>query len=647
MNPKRVEQNPYYPLPADYAELNKEGQRQARVNACRQWLLGGTPADKGAAFVAALKFFDRYYLVPNEEIDFDPLFYDDDPLPSPQGHFDILSQWASSNRNIAIAPRGFAKSFLVRKAILLRILSRNAFTILYATSTNDNAKGTGQCIKDQLLNNMRIHDDWNKEAPDNRLIPKRGEAPFGTELLQLRNGSWLRCISAESRQRGGRPRRYVLDDPEYDPKASTSMSVLRSYMDNLLFKVVLPMVMRKGCGVDWLATFVSRRHYAWHALQTSLDEKGKKVATDPRFNLWSRMIIRAAYEDDQGELHSCWPAMWPPNKKFKEENPEYEDRVSLEEIREIIGTPNFLAEYMARPGESSESYFPQLDKEKHGWWYENVDPYLESDPYNSHTLLCWRDHREVLHRMPLNEFLTHNRLFMTVDTSYTSTADSDYKVACVMAINSDNTLFVLDLFSKQCKEEVLIKNIFTLADKWRVPSVHPEAIKTGLTLCNTLQSMVHTKMVYEMGIEYVPGIKKLHPGMVDKTSKISTLHHRFENALIKLPLSRRNQGAWSRLMDQIEQFNPDARDGGLQHDDEIDCVAMSQYVIKGRLAKVSRETKDTRSIIEKLNDGEILDPNTGLPIVYGADLSTIPVDLVNKLLDNRIKGDKPDGRSRV
>lgn len=142
------------------------------------------------------------------------------------------------------------------------------YTILYATSTNDNAKGTGQSIKDQFQNNSRIHDDWSEEFNEGRIIPRRGEAPFGTELMQLRNGSWLRCISSESRQRGGRPRRYILDDPEYDPRASTSMSVLRSYMDSLLFKVVLPMVMRAGCGVDWLATFVSRRHYAWHALQT-------------------------------------------------------------------------------------------------------------------------------------------------------------------------------------------------------------------------------------------------------------------------------------------------------------------------------------------------------------------------------------------
>lgn len=148
------------------------------------------------------------------------MFYDDEPLKSPKGHWDILRQWASSSRNIAIAPRGFAKSFLVRKSILLRMLTRPMYTILYATSTNDNAKGTGQSIKDQFQNNARIFDDWADEFPDKRITPRRGSSVW-YRVNAIKNGSWLRCISAESRQRGGRPRRYVLDDPEYDPRAST------------------------------------------------------------------------------------------------------------------------------------------------------------------------------------------------------------------------------------------------------------------------------------------------------------------------------------------------------------------------------------------------------------------------------------------
>ena len=630
--------SPLYPLPEDYKELSVGGQRKARVNACRLWTVKDrTSNETSEAFAAGLRFFDMWYLHADKEADFDPLFYDDDPLETPTFHYDILKQWASSPRNICIAPRGSAKSFLVRKACLMRMLTRPMYSILYATSTSDNARGTGQCLKDQFMHNQRMHDDWNPEFPDNRLVPKRGEAPFGTEMMQLRNGSWLRAISAESRQRGGRPRRYVLDDPEYDPKASTSMSLIRQYMDDLLFKVVLPMVMRAGCGVDWLATFVSRRHYAWHALQTQPNKAGEQIATDPRFNLWSRMIVRAAYEEEDGTVISCWPDMWPATRKIKDKNPRWKDRVSLEEIREIIGTPNFLAEYMARPGEGEGSYFPLLSKETHGWWLEQIDPMMEIDPHSSNTMICYYSGEDLV-KMPVREFLKNNRMFITVDTSFTATSDSDYKVACVMCINSENELFVLDLWSAQCREDLLLKETMRLADFWKVPTVHVEAIKQGLGLYNTLDSLVRTRARDMMGISHIPGIKKLNPGMIEKVTKIASLSLRFEFNKIKIPLWK-TALAFRRLKDQIEQFNPDAKDGGLQHDDEIDCVCMSQFVIKGRLSQVAKVQLENKGIIERLKDGEVIDKNLGIPIAHGIDWSRIGAGEIQDILDRNIVDD--------
>jgi phage terminase large subunit-like protein len=518
------------------------------------------------------------------------------------------------------------------------------YTILYATSTNDNAKGTGQALKDQFQHNRRLQDDWNPEFPDNRLVPRRGEAPFGTEMMQLRNGSWLRAISAESRQRGGRPRRYVLDDPEYDPKASTSMSLIRQYMDDLLFKVVLPMVMRAGCGVDWLATFVSRRHYAWHALQTEMDSNGNQVASDARFNLWSRMIVRAAYECDEGQLVSCWPDMWPASREEKASNPKLKDRVSLEEIREIIGTPNFLAEYMARPGEGEGSYFPSLSKEQHGWWYEAVDVALEKNPHASNTLVCWHSDSGVK-RVRMCEFLASVRLFMTVDTSYTATADSDFKCACLMGINSENELFVVDLWSAQSREDALIREVMRMADHWRVPTIHPEAIKQGLGLFNALESIVKTKARDLVGVSHLPGIKKLNPGSIEKTAKIASLSLRFEHGKIKMPLWKK-ESYFRRLFDQIEQFNPDARDGGLQHDDELDCVCMSQFVIRGRLAKLEKPIVGPQTPLERMKQGEVSDDEGNL-LGHGIDWSRVPAAEIQDILDLRNPQNDANTSTRV
>ena len=75
------EDNPFYPLPVDYPELTPEGQRKARINACQLWTAKDkTPKELAEAFAAGLRFFDLYYLHADEVTDFNPLFYDDDPL---------------------------------------------------------------------------------------------------------------------------------------------------------------------------------------------------------------------------------------------------------------------------------------------------------------------------------------------------------------------------------------------------------------------------------------------------------------------------------------------------------------------------------------------------------------------------------------
>ena len=642
MTPKIITPNDLYPLPADYMELSDEGQRAARTNACRQFLVPGlTDAQKADAYVASLNFFDFYYLHPELEVEFDPMFYDDAPLPTPEMHYDIARQWATERLSIAIAPRGSAKSSLVKKTILLETLARPKFSVIYATSTGDNTKSVGQSIKDQYSFNPRISDDFGAETAYGRLAPKRGEAPYGNTYMQLMNGSSLRCISAESKQRGGRPRLYVLDDPEYDPKASTSMSLIREYMDQLLCKVVLPMVMRAGCGARWLATFVSRRHYAFHAM----DVEGGR-ARDPRFNKWDRIIIRSEYQDEQGNPKSCWPDMWPATIEERDrlaiEDERFKKCVSLEEIKETIGVANYLSEYMAQPGRGDEVFFPNLEEEHHGYWYEEPDEFFDSDPHNSNTIVGWYSNGEVK-RHSLKSLLASCRMFMAVDTSYTSTKDSDSKVCTLMGVNKENELFVFDMWSQQCQQQKLIDAVLQMADKWKCPTVHVEGIKEGLSVYDTLFSIVSTKASDMANVEHLPRIKKFNPGMTSKSAKIAALLRRFDYDKIKLPLREKQRKPWRALIDQIEQFNPEARDGGLQHDDEIDTVSMSMYIVRGKPGKAIQEQEEDKTVLERLKDGETHDQH-GNPILFGIPLQSLsPEDLASLM----VRKESPDGRSKV
>jgi hypothetical protein len=124
-----------------------------------------------------------------------------------------------------------------------------------------------------------------------------------------------------------------------------------------------------------------------------------------------------------------------------------------------------------------------------------------------------------------------------------------------------------------------------------------------------MESMVRQKAAEVTG-QTPPRIIPLKVGMLDKTSKINSLHYRFEHGLIKFPTWRRGNLPWRLLFDQIEQFNPDADSGGLQHDDFIDTVAMSMFVVRGRLDRqlAAGDAPTPMDFDQMLADGSVRDP---------------------------------------
>lgn len=647
------EGNALYPLPPDYQDLTTDGQRQARVNACRQWLLEYENASLlQDAYVASLWFFDAYYLWPDHEVGFNPVFYDDEPVQSADFHWIIARQWISNRKNISIAPRGGAKSYLIRKDIMLRMLSCT-YSFVYATSTHPNCRDTGDSVKRQYLFNDRILHDWSPEMPEGRIAPRRNEGSFSTERMVLMNGSWIRFMSAQSRQRGIRVRRYKLDDPEYDPKASTSMSTLRDYMEELLFKIVRPMVTRPNTGVDWIGTYISKRHYLWHAMQQEEGPEGL-AARDPRFNRWARLHIPAALEDETGSLVSCWETMWPATIRNRKAmalmDRRYENADSLEELRLELGTAVFNSEMMGKPGDSTDSFF-KLDQDvrgRHAYWFTDVDDRVQTDPLHSVTRINWyetttdpdtKETKTTLQSALLREFLASVRLFITADTSYSSKKDSDFKVALLHAINNNNDLFAFDLWAGQCAESKLIRAIFAMCDLWRVPSIHPEVVKESVSLFNSLMQIVVTRATDIAGTSFLPSVRPIRPGLVQKTDKIAGgLLFRFEHNKIKLPLWRRMTGQWRRLFDQIDEFNPDVQDGGLEKDDHLDTLAMSQFVLKGRLSKAPPAAAPDRTLKQRLLNEDFINAD-GTHIGVGLDLNLLSYQDVEEILDARTRSD--------
>lgn len=643
VNVKRIagkeEGNSLYPLPPDYYDLSAKGQRLARVNGLRQWLLHnekGMEAKqrKAKAFVAAYRLFDSYYLRPEYDesggIVFDPLFYDFPPAPPPLFRYELLAANVIYKSVVSVAPRGSTKSMTLAMKMMLQMLTRPAYSFFYATATNDLAESMGERIKFQLYENERIQDDWTPEYE--RLKPRRGEAAMGNAKFFLGNRSSFRATSAESKQRGGRPIEYVLDDPEHDARKSTSMEQIRDWMKVLLFSIITPMLQRSGAKLIWTGTYVSRRHYLHHAMEVNEvvlpDGSVRWESTDDRFDGWFRMEIPAAVEDPTtGKRKSCWPHMWPVDAEERDRLNLPEDQPTLETMERDMGTPVFMSEMMARPGEGGAAYFPALDKVRNGWWVEpaTVDPAFTDRPFQSQAEICWCSFpSETVKRMPLSEFLGQCYTFMTVDHAYTENPSSDSKVATVIAYGFNNERFILDMFSSgddptKCPKHLFTKKIFDLASKWRVVSIHPELIRSGHSLAKELIDIISTNSIDIAGTEYMPTVAGFNPGMTEKVDKIASLWDGFNYGKIKLPFDGerpKRVHPWNRLVDQVEGFTPYAEDGGLGKDDEIDTLAMMTYVLRTPAPKkVVQTDKETAAPIELVRNGQLTDAN-GMPRIH-------------------------------
>lgn len=647
VNVKRIkpkeEGNANWPLPHDYADLSQEGQRLARVNACRLWIAPGLSKDVlGHTFIGCLTFFDDYYLHPDEDEEHDPQFYMEDPLPTPIFHkllaYQSITEWTCT----ATCPRGSGKTAEIRKEILLQISTLPGFWVVYCTSTQDNMIDTGEACRLQFLFNKRLHDDFAPEY-GGRLLPKKGQGSNANQRFRLTNGAIFRGLSAKSRIRSIRPSIFYLDDPEFDETASTPMSQIRLYMEKLIKKVALPAVAKAGARLVWRNTFITKRHYAYVAMEGK-EVNGQFVSEDPNFNFWHRMRIVAEVVGKDGKLKSIWPEMWPLTYAEKLEmakvNPRYLKSHSLEEMKARMGVANYNAEMLAKPGEADTAYFSYnpASQGEHSYWLEEADQYFETEPRISNTRICWQEKKgdgtTETKRMMVHEFLARpgHIIFQTGDTSTTSGVSSDYKATVVMLVNPNNDLFILDLWAKKGPEPLLTLATFKLADKWKVPTIHAEAIREGVSYYQALLAIVGQRARELVQTKHLPRVHKVIRGHAEKSAFISGLKFRFDHGKIKLPMWRRAEPMWDLLFGQIEDFNPDIENGGLQHDDLLDDVAMSNPVIHHRTRELTGPVIDARTPLDRLKAGETHDPVTKMPYAIAVDWLKTPVEDVMQVL---------------
>jgi len=625
------EGNPLWPLPADFNELSSPSQRLARVNGCRQYLLDwGSPDRNANVFADCVEFFDRMYLLPIPEIDHFPGFYDLPPVPGAPFHRFMQYAYWRYGWQALVAPRGGTKSMQIRKRIMLRMTAERGFSCVYATATDTLAKITGTMLRKQFMRNKLLLEDWNDVYPDGsgRLAPKpRGDLPISTEIIELYNNSVCFFASANSRQRGRRPIVYELDDPEYDPESeTTNMEGMRNRLEETILKIIGPMMTRSSSKYVWTGTFLSAQHLLWSAMDEEKLPDGTTTPRDKRFRAWKRFIIKAAQEDPQtGEpSRSNWPHMWPLSNKEKVELKLPEDTVTIPELRARFGEPVWQAEFQANPGAISGSYYPfnrteSECEQRFGYKILSADEYTFSEPFKSQSIVRWhkwRDGECLPVEFPLSELVQQCRPFITVDTAYSESATSDWKVAHVMMWTPDKELFSLDIHDTRRDETYLAQLLFELGNRWNAWAIFPEVTNTQRSLARTLQQRVVDRLPQQMGIGHVPAIMPLHTGRESKQSRLASFRVWFDLNKVKLPFDRMHSPVYNRLFNQLEGFSPELKDGGLRHDDHLDTLEMAQRTVKVSADKLERMLTEhnDRDPMELLKHGQTHDDKTGVAI---------------------------------
>jgi hypothetical protein len=597
---KQGQGNPWYPLPPDYGELSKEGQKQARLATLRRQ---STPME----LVAAWDLFRRLYLMTTE-----PGFFYHNFAPSPPFHYEAIHDLGAFARNLLAAPRGSAKSVLLGTEVpLFLLLTRPYFRIVLSLATDKMIEARFDRIMKQITDNPMVVDDFGVQQP------VRGKGIWNRHHIQLNNGSMMEGFSVTGRKRGARPDLFLLDDPEYDPESETTGQMMKEKFETFLFKQVIPML-EHGSGIFWIGTMISRRSFLYHAAYNQ----------DPRFQFWNIKVLPAlrTNREDPAKMSVLWEGKW--------------SQEILEARRLEIGDTAFQSEYLNSPT-SDEDRTLAVDNIKNEYQALDADgqpPLVSKVPIHYHVLdketLEWKE--KVT---PAGELYSKMFRIITMDPARGMNQHSDYTCIAVLGFDSNNCLWVLDMWMGRAPESTLLSQMYKLGVKWAPRIVGIESVSMQIQIVDSAQTYLQGRaeggwMPRVMPISYAKG-----KGPMGKSDRIATLEWRFDAGKIKYPKHLANQWPFTALYSQTRDFTYDL--ALLPFDDAIDAVAMGHYVVHGKGLKGSLEVQPPTTA-EKIRAGKVVE--YGIGIADAIDTVNMDPEILDALLDRSSKLRYNDGR---
>ena len=600
---------PFWPLPADYESLTKDGQQKARVTTLRKQ---NTPME----FVTAWDLFRRLYLLTT-----DPGFFYHDFYPSPPFHYEAIYDCAKYARNIMAAPRGFAKSIVIGTELpLFLLLTRPHYRIVLSLATDKMIEARFDSLMTQLTENNFILHDFGQ------LKPKRGDAIWNRHHIQLTTGSMMQGFSIMGRKRGARPDMFILDDPEYDESSDSeeSSQLLREKFEVFLFRQTIPML-EKNSSIFWIGTMIGRRSFLYHAC----------FGEDKRFNFWNRKVFQSTSPDlvNPSKVQVLWDGKW--------------DAQTLAIRKLEMGNSAFQAEFQNDPT-SVEERTLKIDRLKNEYLIEDFeDETYKNNPLESPVIMQAHKFNPTtkqwdLYKVPAKDFYKQLYRIITFDPARGLGLHNDYSCITVMGFDKENCLWLLDMWMGRAKESVLLNTIYKLGIKWQPRVLGIESIAMQIQIVDSMKILLEERrsggwQPKVMPVDYTKSTKRR-----TKADRIATLEWRFNAGKVKYPNHLKDKWPFRELYSQTLDFTYDM--ALLRFDDAIDSVAMAHYVVHSRGIQSFPSTRET-TLADKIRAGQLTEH--GVPILSGINAEEIDRETLQVIIDSRFKaGEDGHGRER-
>lgn len=601
--------NPYFPLPPDYSSLSRDGQREARLFTLRDQ---NTPQKLAQAW----NLFRQLYLRPRGDA-----FYQLGFHKSPSFHWQMIIDLGTYARNCQAAPRGFGKSVVIGIEVpLFLLLTRPYFSIAMAMATDKLIDARFGRLMMEFEENPHVLHDFG------RIKPPRGTAKtWNHHRLQLHNnGSLIEGFSVMGRKRGARPILFIMDDPEFDSDdtsgSANSQYIITEKYERILFRQIVPML-AEGSSMFWIGTMINHQCLLYRACEED----------DPKFKVWMRRVYKA---EDATRTKPLWESQW--SLKF------------LKAKEAEMGHSAYSTEYLNTPL-TDETKLLHVDETLNEYtipeWAE-LAPADRKFLLGSPTTVEWNQRVRIENPDSSLDFEIEkksagaNKTFAgmyrvaTVDTASGLTGKHDYRAIAILGYDHNNCLWILDLWQGRCRDSQFYPQLYEMARAWQVRVVGIESFGTTGSLVDSMSEYVadFTEKMAAVSsatnTNWVPRIVPVRPPQrLSKGDKIAELEWRFQAGKIKYPAHRKMEWPVSALYEQTENFTRDL--ALLRHDDAIDCVALSNYLLHTRGRKAARDPVK-KSLAEQIRTDEPL--VRGLPVLSGLSASNLTEDQVNALL---------------